>query len=293
MNDCNDNNPAIHPDATEICNNLDDDCDGEVDEILANLTYAGNVNLNSQAAVNAWQPCYTIIQGNLTIQNLGMENLATLTNLRKVTGNVLIKQTGLDSLSWLMALDTIGGNLLIMNNNQEESIHGLDSLKSIGASLQHHHNLKCDECCAIYDLLNTPGAIGAATNIFLNKTGCSSVGQINAACAPGSNLLGPNGTENRKFSNSLCPDCASADGNIGGLSIYPNPASTSVNVHIGNPSGGRLKIVNVAGKVVYESWLETGQNGVKIATGNWEPGIYIVHCMLETASLYLQSLSFI
>lgn len=34
--DCNDGDPAVHPSASEVCNGLDDDCDGLVDEYVKN-----------------------------------------------------------------------------------------------------------------------------------------------------------------------------------------------------------------------------------------------------------------
>ncbi len=40
--DCDDGQPAIHPSATEVCNGIDDDCDGMTDEDLNQTYYADN-----------------------------------------------------------------------------------------------------------------------------------------------------------------------------------------------------------------------------------------------------------
>ena len=43
--DCNDTNSSIYPNAIEIENNIDDDCDGEIDEITWNISTIHKINL--------------------------------------------------------------------------------------------------------------------------------------------------------------------------------------------------------------------------------------------------------
>ncbi|MEO6453622.1 MAG: Ig-like domain-containing protein, partial [Ginsengibacter sp.] len=55
--DCNDANAAVHPGATEVCNGIDDDCDGQIDEGVIKTTFYrdadgdgfGNAALTTQA----------------------------------------------------------------------------------------------------------------------------------------------------------------------------------------------------------------------------------------------------
>ena len=44
IGDCNDNNDGIFPNAAEMCDSLDNDCDGEVDENVGNVFYIDSDN---------------------------------------------------------------------------------------------------------------------------------------------------------------------------------------------------------------------------------------------------------
>ena len=56
INDCNDENSAVHPEATETCDGIDNDCDGAVDEDL-------NCGGDPVCQYGAVRPCITDSQG--------------------------------------------------------------------------------------------------------------------------------------------------------------------------------------------------------------------------------------
>ena len=51
--DCDDSEPLAYPGATEVCDGIDNNCDGQVDEGLSNDTYFGNISFSSQAELDA------------------------------------------------------------------------------------------------------------------------------------------------------------------------------------------------------------------------------------------------
>jgi len=55
--DCNDNNPNVHPGATELCNGIDDNCNGTVDEGCSTCTDADADGYKAQASCGTLVDC--------------------------------------------------------------------------------------------------------------------------------------------------------------------------------------------------------------------------------------------
>lgn len=91
--DCNDGNAAVHPGATEICNSIDDNCNGQIDEVLSGCTTPLNPaqsNVQAYTADLSWSPVTCATQYRIQYRVLGAPSFTNgpIVNIPNVTVNL-------------------------------------------------------------------------------------------------------------------------------------------------------------------------------------------------------------
>jgi type IX secretion system substrate protein len=177
----------------------------------------------------------------------------------------------------LEGLTGIGGTLLIKGNSKMEELEGLNNLTFVGSHLMIYFNFKLSMCCAIHDLLNTPGAVGGAKAIYYNKTGCSSVAQINGACG-----ARPEALILEQVGDNAIPELLQRKEKLQDVEIFPNPASQYFEVLISNEfSSGSIKLFDVTGGLHINHKLGSNTFSYKLSLEGLPAGVYLVQVLLD------------
>lgn len=253
-NDCDDNDNAIFPNAPEVCDGKDNDCNGVTDEGPLE-TYVGDVIFNSQAELDAWLPCFNVIDGNVTIVDTDIDTLGPLSNIVEITGH-----------------------LTILSNDLLETLNGLENLLAVGDSLAIYLNPNLMDCCAIDSLLEIGGVQNA---IIINSNDptseCNSESGITTNC-PMVNAIGDlDDLQNPR------------------LFLFPNPTTGEVVVVFNQTKkDAALQVRDVLGRVVFSLVLERGteQLTVDLQQVGVSSGVYFVS-VLEEGNVAVEELIFI
>lgn len=273
--DCDDFDNTVYPGAPEICDGIDNNCNGEIDEIT---TFVGNVVLTTQAEVDAFITCYSVIDGNLTISGTGVTDLSNLSNLEEITGNLEIQSAGLSNLAGLDNLTAVGGSATFFYNPFLTSLDGLDALGSVGSNLVIYYNFSLSDGCAIYNLVN--GGVNGMSIIYFNAYGCNSVTEINANCAGSSLLANPNTfqTQAQAMNGLNSKDVQAANQ----LSVFPNPAAARTSIQFDEAvNTGQVKVINLSGSVVFKQPLTPGTLQFDLDVSGWENGSYLIQVLAD------------
>ncbi|MEZ4953746.1 MAG: MopE-related protein [Saprospiraceae bacterium] len=291
--DCDDNNAAIHPGAAEICDGLDNDCDGILgaDEVDAD----GDGYMVCEDDCNDGDPtihpfaielcdgidndCNGLVDDGISttyVGNIAFSSQAQLNNwaacYTTIQGSVTISGSNITNLGPLSNITVITGNLLIYNNPVLTSLNGLGNLTAVGGSLYMYYNFQLSNCCAISDLLENGGVSGAVV-IFYNASGssCNSPAAIITSCPTIPPVVDP-------FSEVASVPAVSLSVERP-FNVYPNPAHDTFTAQFNKADvHGQLQVRDLLGRVFLTMEVEKGTEQVTVDFNkiNVESGIYLV-----------------
>ncbi|MEM6806586.1 MAG: T9SS type A sorting domain-containing protein [Bacteroidota bacterium] len=268
----------------------------QLEFVGGDLFLTTNTSLSSINALKNLQ----FVQGAISIfSNDALLDLGGLRNLDSTGGYVAIgENASILNLSGLGKLRSIGESLLIQSNPSLQNLNGLDKLRLIGGGLRIMNNTSLMDLNSLGNLEEINGPLRVLGNSSLNslygldELDGQTITDLSITGSPRLSICGVKSicdylstANNQVFlrGNAMgCNDriqidnaCASLVGleeyNRVDLSIYPNPSTGMI--ELTGLTSGKLKLINMIGKVVLEKTLSSSF----LDLSELPDGIYFLH----------------
>ena len=238
--DCDDHEAAANLGTEEICDGIDNDCDGFIDTDDIDLDDCGPVicegdyEIADGSYMGALSLC-TEITGDLVITS-SLSNLDGMVHLTTVGGELVIQHNlQLVNLQGLSGLASVGEDLTIYNNDKLPNLSGLSSLNAVGGEFMIWSNDALTGLDGLTSLLSLAGVLTIRANHALNDlTGLGSLSSITRDLTIWDNQ-----------GLTLVDGLASLESVGGGIAVQYNGALVDMNGFAGlNSVGAKLYINN-------------------------------------------------
>ncbi len=276
--DCNDTNAAINPAATEICDHIDNDCSGLIDDISGNTVgnwVGGSVGGAGGSA--SFPPCYAAPNDLFTLQAKGFSTSSS-DKLRMVyqqlcgNGEIIARVLNVQNGGWggIMMRENLDPGAkkvslktqlaLVIRREIRNTTNGAVSMVNFNRP-QHRWLRLVRNGSNFTGYTSTDGANWSyvfGTTISMN--GCIYAGVF--AESINTNVMTTSSFDHVQITGGIQPliqgpQTPLAASDIG-VEVYPNPTNGEVNIDLGgyaNPVG-RVKVYDAYGKLVLQKVLD-------------------------------------
>ncbi len=310
--DCDDNNPNIYPNAPELCDAFDNDCNGLLNDGITTYTYYEDNDADGFGNQNIFiDTCGTIAPKGY-VSNSGDCN----DNNPNINPSAIEICDGLDNNCNGLINDGLSINTYFIDNDNDGFGNAnipIDTCLAVAPLNYVNNNLDCNDndpninpdAMEICDGLdnNCNGLINdglSITTYFIDNDNdgfgnpnismdtCLTVAPLNYAnnnldCNDNDELINPNA--NDIPDNGIDEDCTGED-LYEQLNYFPNPTNGMLNIRANSNENVLYQIYDISGKLVQEGNLKFAEHSAKLNIGSLLAGVYILQLLNPDGSAF-------
>lgn len=279
--DCNDAENTVYPGAIEICDGLDNDCNGDIDENLVVATIApadSAITCKGFPVTFSTEPC-----AGCTYQWFKNDN--------PIIGAIDFSYSTTKPAYYSVQVSTPGGcfdvsdhSLLISGFNPNANIYYPNGLNLCAPAPGHNILIKVGYLATntyqwYKDGLPYTGDGATSWRIYPTETG-------NYTCS----ITSIDGCNRVTDIATVINSCRLAATEIGELNVYPNPAADNFTVTLNNTAFNgnvEIQVVNMVGQIIVAEniTVEAGELNYTVQSNNLTAGMYLVKVISEQSEL--------